>query len=70
MISGPAKVPSMFGHRYYIVFIDDFSRTSWVYLLKDRGHIYKVLKTFLSEIKNQFDVTPKFLCTGNALEFV
>ena len=39
-------------------------------MLQDRGHIYDVLKTFLSEIKNQFKVTPKFLRTDNALEFV
>ena len=39
-------------------------------MLKDRGHIYDVLKTFLSEIKYQFDITPKFLRTDNALEFV
>ena len=57
-------------HRYYIVFIDDFSRMSWVYLLKDRGHVYDVLRTFLTEIKNQFAITPKILRTDNALEFV
>ena len=70
VMSGPARVPSVSGHRYYIVFIDDFSRVSWVYLLKDRGHVYYVLRTFLAEIKNQFNVTPKILRTDNALEFV
>ena len=60
----------MYGHCYYIVFIDDFSRMSWVYLLKDRGHIYNVLKTFITEIKDQFDVTPKCLYTDNVFEFV
>ena len=60
----------MSGHRYYIIFIDDFSRVSWIYLLKDHGHIYDVLRTFLTEIKNQFAITPKILCTDNALEFV
>ena len=39
-------------------------------MLKDRGHIYDVFKTFLSEIKNQYNVTLKFLRTDNALEFV
>ena len=58
------------GHRYYIVFIDDFSQVSWVYLLKDRSHIYDVLESFITEIKNQFDVTLKYLRTDNALEFV
>ena len=32
--------------------------------------MFDVLKTFITEIKNQFDVTPKCLRTDNALEFV
>ena len=43
---------------------------SWIYLLKDRGHIYDVLRTFITEIKNQFAITSKNLRTNNALEFV
>ena len=39
-------------------------------MLIDRGHIHDVLKTFLSEIKNQFVVTSKFLRTDNVVEFV
>ena len=58
------------GHRYYIIFIDDFSHTSWVYLLKDRSHVIDVFKTFNTEIKNQFTVTTKYLRIDNALEFV
>ena len=67
MISGSVRTPSVSGHWYYIVFIDDFSRVSWVYLLKDRGRIYDVLRTFVTEIKNQFDVTSKILRTDNVL---
>ena len=60
----------MSSYRYYIVFVDDFSRTSWVYLFKDRSHVIDVLKIFINEIKNQFAITPKCLCMDNALEFV
>ena len=60
----------MSGHCYYIIFVDDFSRTYWVYLLKDRSHVIDVLKIFINEIKNQFAVTPKCLRMDNALEFV
>lgn len=31
-IWGPAKVPSLRGARYFITFIDDWSRKVWVYL--------------------------------------
>ena len=60
----------MSDHRYYIVFVDDFSRASWIYLLKDRSHVIDILKIFINEIKNQFVVTSKCLHTDNALEFV
>ena len=43
---------------------------SWAYLLKDRSHIFDVLKNFITEIKNQFGVTPKCLRTDNTLEFI
>ena len=32
----PVRDVSVSGLRYYIVFVDDFSCVSWVYLLKDR----------------------------------
>jgi GAG-pre-integrase domain len=31
---GPAPVESYNGFRYFVIFIDDFSRTTWIYLLK------------------------------------
>ena len=67
---GPSRVQSMSGHRHYIVFVYDYSRTSWVYLLKDQLHVMSVVKQFLAEIKNQFSITVKCLRIDNALEFV
>ena len=66
----PARVPYVFGHKYYIVFVYDYSHVSWVYILKDRVHVFDVGKIFFIEIKNQFSVTPKCLRTDNALEFI
>ena len=36
---GPSRVPSILGLCYYIVFVDDFSRASWFYHLKDRKDV-------------------------------
>ena len=65
----PTRTPSVSGYRYYIVFIDDFSRVSWIYLLKDRVCVLDTVKIFFTEIMNQYSVTPKVLRTNNALEF-
>ena len=33
-VFGPVKVPSLGKSVYYVSFIDDFSRNTWIYLLK------------------------------------
>ncbi|XP_078447656.1 uncharacterized protein LOC144716399 [Wolffia australiana] len=67
---GPSRVSSISNFRYYIVFVDDFSRLSWVYLLHDRTDVLSSVRQFLQEISTQYSSTPKILRTDNALEFV
>ena len=38
--------------------------------MKDRVHVFDVIKNFFTKIKNQFSVTPKCLRTDNALKFI
>jgi hypothetical protein len=37
---GPLKTASLSGSRYFIVFIDDYTRKSWVYFLKQKREAY------------------------------
>ena len=67
---GPTRVLPVLGFRYYIVFVDDYSHVSWVYLLKDRFHVPEVIKKFFNEIKTRFSTSPKLFRTDNTLEFV
>ena len=41
---GPCRVAS--GFRYFIVFIDDFSQMTWVYLMKDRTQVIDFIYFF------------------------
>ena len=41
---GPCRVASICGFRYFVSFIDDFSRMTWVYLIKDRTQVIDVIK--------------------------
>lgn len=40
------EVPSNESIRYFIIFIDDFTRNSWVYFLKEKSYACEVLKKF------------------------
>jgi hypothetical protein len=43
---GPTKMPSFEGVRYFVSFIDDFSRKSLVYILKSKGKCFSKFKDF------------------------
>ncbi|KAK4391658.1 Retrovirus-related Pol polyprotein from transposon RE2 [Sesamum angolense] len=69
-IWGPCRFESLRGFRYFITFIDDYSRMTWVYLLKDRSQVPTIITSFYNEIYTQFSVNIRILRTDNALEFV
>lgn len=52
-LGGPMLAHSLGGHLYYITFINDFSRKTWIYYLKHKDEAFKILKGFKSLIKNQ-----------------
>ncbi|KAM1792164.1 hypothetical protein ACFX14_035868 [Malus domestica] len=45
-ICGPLDPMSYGGNRYFITFIDDFSKKTWVYFLKEKSAALKVFKEF------------------------
>ena len=67
---GPFRTPSISGHRYYIVFVDDYTRVSWVYLLCNRSEVVTTVTHFITEVVTQYSTMPKILHTDNTLEFV
>ena len=67
---GPSCAPSISGHRYYIVSVDDYTRVSWVYHLCDRSEVVTTVTHFITEVITQYSTTPKILYTDNALKFV
>ncbi|KAL0446502.1 UNVERIFIED_CONTAM: Retrovirus-related Pol polyprotein from transposon TNT 1-94 [Sesamum latifolium] len=69
-IWGPCRLESIAGFGYFITFVVDYSRMTWVYLLKDRSQVPTIITSFYNEIKTQFFVSICTLRTDNALEFV
>ena len=41
---GPSQVPCCLGAKWFISFIDDCTRITWIYLLKEKSYIVLTLK--------------------------
>mgnify|MGYP002509051069 CR=1 FL=1 len=51
---GPALASSE-GYMYYVSFIDDYSKFSWIYLLKKRSEVFQVFQNFQALVERKFD---------------
>ncbi|XP_070019307.1 retrovirus-related Pol polyprotein from transposon TNT 1-94 isoform X2 [Nicotiana sylvestris] len=69
-IWGPNRVSSTLRFRYFVSFIDDYSRCTWLFLMKDRSELFSIFQSFCAEIKNQFGVSIRIFRSDNALEYV
>ncbi|XP_070053441.1 uncharacterized protein [Nicotiana tomentosiformis] len=69
-IWGPSRVSSTLGFRYFVSFIDDYSRCTWLFLMKDCSELFSIFQSFCAEIKNQFGVSFRIFRSDNALEYL
>lgn len=54
---GPSRVGSTLGFRYFVTFIDDFSRCTWIFLMKERSKLFTIFQNFCNEIRTQFGLS-------------
>ena len=50
-IWGPTPVSTEGGSRYFVIFVNDFSRYTWIYLLHHRSELVSIYQTFHKIIK-------------------
>ena len=51
---GPALLLSNEGYRYYVHFLDDYSRFTWIYPLQTKSEVKTVFKQFLAMTERMF----------------
>ncbi|KAH9672650.1 hypothetical protein KPL70_017818 [Citrus sinensis] len=66
---GPAQVNSLGGCRYFLTFIDDFSRMVWVFALKSKDEVLEKFKNWKTFVENHTGMKVKTLRTDNGLEY-
>ena len=67
---GPAKVEGGQNFRYFIAFIDDCTRMTWIYLLKNKSEVFSKFTSFCAMVKTQFKSDIQILRSDNGGEFV
>ena len=51
---GPAPEISHFGFKYYVIFIDDFIKYTWLYPLKNKSDVLRIFMEFHPKAERQF----------------
>ena len=57
------------GHEYYVSFINDYSRKTWIYFLKAKGEVFDRFQEFKALVKNQTGKKIKVLRFNNGGEY-
>jgi gag-polypeptide of LTR copia-type/Integrase core domain/GAG-pre-integrase domain len=52
-LCGPMETPSFGGSKYFLLFIDDFSRMSWVYFLQNKSETFNCFTKFKAYVEKQ-----------------
>ena len=66
---GPCPVTSPTGFKYFITFVNDFSRVTWLYLMKSHSKRFSHFSVFCFEIQTQFHIPVQTLRSDKAKEY-
>ena len=69
-VCGPMNIKSCGGARYFVTFIDGYSRYIHVYFIKSKDEVFNVFKMFKNEVENQTDNKIKCIRTDNGCEYL
>ncbi|CAH9135713.1 unnamed protein product [Cuscuta epithymum] len=68
-ICGPMSVESLNGSKYFLLFIDDYSRTTWCYFLKQKSEVFNHFVAFKKAVEKEAGKVIKVFRTDNGGEF-
>ena len=64
------QTPSLASSHYMLTFIDDFTRKTWVYFLKNKSEVFERFCTFKALVENQSGLHIKVLRTNRGGEYI
>lgn len=68
-VCGPMTTPSHGENKYFILFIDDFTRMTWVFFMRQKSEVFTIFKKFKSFVEKQSGHFIKVLRSDNGKEY-
>ena len=68
-IWGPSRIKNVTGTRWFVSFIDDHTRLTWVFLMKEKSETGQIFKIFKNMIQTQFQSKIQILKSDNARDY-
>ena len=67
---GTYSVANISGAKWFVSFIDDCSRVTWIFFMKDKAEVAQLFQNFYRMVQTQFGKTIKRLRSDNGTEYV
>ena len=68
-VCGPMRTLTFKKNRYFILFIDDYSRMTWVYFMRERSEVFTIFKKFKNLVENQSGRQIKVLRSDRGMKY-
>jgi len=69
-ICGPISISSIHNHSYFLTVVDDFSRYTWITLMKSKSETRQHVIDFITFTENQHDCHVNIVRSDNGPEFI
>eukprot|EP00253_Pinus_taeda_P024602 PITA_24602 len=69
-LCGPMQAPSLASSQYFLAFIDDFTRKTWVYFLKNKSEVFEKFRNLKALVESQRRLHIKVLRTDRGGEYI
>ncbi|CAN0905823.1 Retrovirus-related Pol polyprotein from transposon TNT 1-94, partial [Linum grandiflorum] len=64
-VCGPVEMESLGGNRYFVTFIDDATRKTWVYMMKAKSQVFEIFRNFHVMVERETGSKLKCLRSDN-----
>ena len=69
-VAGPMPTNYINGCKYFLTFIDDFSRYCWIYFMKLKSEFFETFKSCQAMVENSFNKKIKSIRSDGGGEYV